>query len=342
MQTETTRSLLMAGHIRRPGTWLRRLSAGALLALLGAGLNGAVAAQNTATPLVTAPSAAPLTVCMAEDNPPLSYRAGKEARGFDVMLAQALAEQLKRPLKLLWFESEYEKETSLTIEVNALLSSGLCSLASGFQLYAPDLGAPKAVSSRTPDYPGAKPKKLRPYVRLGSLVASEPYQASPLTLVQGPSVNAGNTAITQLADLKSARIGVTAGTLAGNALLMYRNGMLRNQVMSVSMREDTLALLESGKFDFAFVPINKFDAYRLSHPQSKLQSTGYLYPFRFNLGFVALEKDRDMIASVNQLLERAKRDGSMERWAEASHTSYVVPQEPALQPAFNLSRLRSE
>ena len=85
-------------------------------------------------PVSGASATLPLTVCVAENNPPLSYQAGGEARGLDVRVAQAIADELERPLKLIPFESKYESDSSLSQEVNALLSSGVCELASGFPL----------------------------------------------------------------------------------------------------------------------------------------------------------------------------------------------------------------
>ena len=96
-----------------------------------------------------ATGAEPLPVCMEESNAPVSQRRGPAAGGFDVLLAQALAERLGRPLAIRWFESKYEKEASLALAVNALLSSGVCALVAGYPLYAPQLGAPQAARSPT-------------------------------------------------------------------------------------------------------------------------------------------------------------------------------------------------
>ena len=58
-----------------------------------------------------ADSPAPLKVCMADDNAPLSYRVNGEPRGLDVALAQAIASEAGRPLRVMFFESEYEPES---------------------------------------------------------------------------------------------------------------------------------------------------------------------------------------------------------------------------------------
>ena len=86
----------------------------------------AATALALAALLLGAPaSAVPLTVCMAADNPPLSWQAGGTARGLDVRIAAALAQAVGRELVVLHFDTSYEKESALTNEVNALLSAGL-------------------------------------------------------------------------------------------------------------------------------------------------------------------------------------------------------------------------
>ena len=49
----------------------------------------------------TAHAAEPLTVCMSEDNAPLSYRTKGPVVGFDVLLARAIASDLGRELRVV-------------------------------------------------------------------------------------------------------------------------------------------------------------------------------------------------------------------------------------------------
>ena len=74
----------------------------ALAVLLGA---GCACAADTPT----------LTVCMAENNPPLSYRVAGDSRGLDVRVAEAIAAELQRALKVVPFESKYEHESTLAV-----------------------------------------------------------------------------------------------------------------------------------------------------------------------------------------------------------------------------------
>ena len=85
----------------------------------------------------------PLKVCLDEDLPPLSaHHRGKPDSGFDVALAQAIAERLGRPLKIQWFESKLDEDSSPALEANALLSDGRCALVGGYALTTDSLKAP--------------------------------------------------------------------------------------------------------------------------------------------------------------------------------------------------------
>ena len=53
----------------------------------------------------------PLKVCLDEALPPLSvHQRGKPDSGFDVALAQAVADRLGRPLVIQWFESKLDED----------------------------------------------------------------------------------------------------------------------------------------------------------------------------------------------------------------------------------------
>ncbi len=279
-----------------------------------------------------------LTVCMAEDNPPLSYRAGSDNRGLDVRVAGAIAAELKRTLEVVPFESKYERESTLAQEVNALLSSGVCDMASGFALLAGDLGAPARPTARVPDYPGAKRRPQRPWVPLGTLVATRPYHAMAMSLVVRDAARQGAT----LANPGDARIGVVTGTLAGTAVSLYRNGSLRSQIVSLAQNQDILEQLEAERFDAALVPLDRFDAWRLAHPASPLRRTAYVHPLRINIGFVALRESADLISAADRVIDRAAASGELQRWSEQTGTTWVAPAEPAIGAAFGLADLVRE
>lgn len=277
-----------------------------------------------------------LRVCMAEGNAPLSHRAAKEPRGLDVAIAQATAAEAGRSLQVVFFESEYERETTLAQEVNAMLSSGVCELASGYALFAADLGAPSRPRARTPDHEGAKPRRQRPFVDLGKLAATRAYYASALGVVtRDPSLR-----VETLADLQGMRVGAISGTLAGSALAMYRNGLLLKGLVTLSQREDLLAALEHGRFDATLTPLNRYDAYRLAHPGTTLARAAFVHPLRFNLGFVGLESEPEILAMADRVIARALSSGELERWAMAAGATWVPPANPDINPPFGFGSLR--
>ncbi len=282
-----------------------------------------------------AAAAEPLTVCMAENNPPLSYTAGSELRGLDVRVAQAVAAELGRPLKLVPFESKYEAESTLSHEVNALLSSGVCELSSGFPLLAGELGAASRPTSRVPDHPGAKRRPQRPWVPLGTLVPSRAYHAVALGLLVRDAARESVT----LAQPGDARIGVVAGTMAGTAVSLYRNGKLRPQLVSLSQQQDALEELDGGRIDATLAPLDRYDAWRLAHAGTLLRRAAYVHPLRINIGFVGRAESTAALAAANRVIERALAGGDLQRWSEAAGTSWVAPAETNVGRAIGLPDL---
>src|SRR5258708_14663550 len=125
-----------------------------------------------------------LKVCLDEDLPPLSaHRRGAPDSGFDVALAQALAAKLGRPLKIQWFESKLDEDSSPALESNALLSDGRCSLVGSYALTEDSLVVPGVKTAKLPDFDGATIADRRGRrVPLGILTPSQPYLYSPLTI----------------------------------------------------------------------------------------------------------------------------------------------------------------
>lgn len=299
---------------------IRRL--GSLAACLAAGAAGAE----------------PLTVCMAQDNAPLSYQVAGQARGLDMLIARAIADELKRELKTVLFESEYDAGKPLSHQVNAMLSSGVCDLASGFPLIANDLGAPSRPTARVPDYPGALRPPQRPWVPLGTLVPSRAYHAVAMGLVVRDAVRETAT----LADAGDARIGVTAGTMSGTVVTLYRNGKLRQQLVSVSQNEDALDQLSAGRFDATLVSLDRFDAWRLTHPGSPLRRAAYVHPLRINIGYVARSDAQDVLAAANRVITGALANGDLQRWSTAAGSTWIAPTEPEVSGPIGLAQLMQE
>lgn len=296
-------------------------------------LGGVGSAWAQASPAAVS---SPLVVCMSEDNAPQSWVGpDRQVRGFEVLISEAVAAELGRPLRVVPFESKYEKDSSLTHEVNALLSSGVCDLVSGFPLIRSDLGPPTRDVFKTPDYPGAKRKPQRPWVALGTLAASEPYQSTTFSVVlarEGRSVKT-------LADLRGVKTGVVTGTLAGTAMVMYRNGLLRPDMVTLTQREDRWAALGSDRIEALVTQTAAFDAYRLQQPGTPFVASGFQHSTGLNLGFVALQEQQPLLQAANRVIGAALQDGRMGQWAQAAGLSWLPPSKPAVMEQFSLEAL---
>lgn len=300
-------------------------SAGVCAPLWAANGNGQAAARGATPP--------PLKVCVSEDNAPLSDLRRGQVHGFDTRLAQAVAQNLGRPLHLVPFEPEVEKEAMLTHEVNALLSAGVCELASGFPLLRSDLGPPSRSRFKPPDHPGAKPPRERAFVALGTLVPSLPYQGSALVVVQRPEASGPAQ---RLGDLRGRRVAAPAGTLEGTLVAMYGAGTLSATMVSMGQREDVWTALSQGRVDAILVPTTALDTHRLRQPQSNLVA-GMRRELGINLGFVALASDQPLLDEVNRVIERATASGELQEWAKQSGLTWIPPTQPAVADSLNLS-----
>ena len=294
---------------------------------------------------VFAQAPAPLVVCMADDNLPLSRVEKGEAQGLDLRIAQAVATQLGRPLKVQAFESEYEGDSQLTHEVNAMLSLGLCDAASGFPLLSADLGAPSRPTARLPGYPGGKrSKRERLFVPLGSLVASRAYSAAALGVV----LRDPGQPLASLTELGERRLGVLSGTLAGSVAQMWHNGALRARLVSLSQNEDMLGLMSkepkdaadsAPKFDAAMMPLALFDGWKLRHPGSSLTAAQWRRPIGVNFGFVTLSGATEVRAAIDAVVGRSLADGQMARWAAEEGMSWLPPIAPDVGPGPTIGDL---
>jgi ABC-type amino acid transport substrate-binding protein len=281
-------------------------------------------------------SAEPLRVCVSENSPPQSHVHKGKASGFDVRLAQAVADAAGRELQIVPFETEFEKESTLSHEINALLSSGQCDLASGFPLLRIDLGPASRPSARVPGHPGAKRKRDRPFIPLGELVASAPYQANTMGVVQTPQ----QPQVNSLMDLKGRKVGAVTGTLAGTLVSVYRQGALRSQMVTLSQRENPWAALETGRIDSLLMPTATYDAYKLRNAATPWVLAALRRPIGLNLGFVALAATpKELLDVTNQVITQALSDGRMQQWAQQEGLSWLPPTQPAVSDGPSLQSL---
>jgi len=294
--------------------------------------------------LVAAGSTAPvrgeevLVVCLDANVPPWSMYDGAKGGGFDSAVADAIAKRVGRKLALQWFETKPDPDDSTTLAANALLSDHRCRLVGGYPLVESALGKPGMKSARMPDFVGALPTDRGRAIELGTLVPSRAYHFAALTVVLGPAVSAR---ITDLASLEGVKLGVEGGTLADAILMLFGDGRLVDQITHVVPgRGELLPRLEKGEYDATLVELRRFDAYRATHPETKLTGSGYHFPIGFNIGFVGLSTDRDLIDQVDQAIGEMLESGELPALARTARVTYLPPRQPNVSPEVTLTDLR--
>ncbi|MCK1737884.1 transporter substrate-binding domain-containing protein [Bradyrhizobium sp. 138] len=272
----------------------------------------------------------PLRVCLDEDRPPLSmHHRGKPDAGFDVLLAQAIAERLGRTLTIQWFESKLDEDSSPQLEANALLSDGRCSLIGGYALTQDSLVVPGMKTARLPDFAGAKRDDRRRRVALGVLAPSQPYVYSPMTVVLGPK--ASGRKIGDIGDLTGLRLVIESGSLGDAILMTFDKGRLIGSITHlVPGRDDLLGALQRGDHDATLIDLARFDAHRAAHPDNALAASGYYYPIGANRGYVGLASDGALIEAVNKALSALAAEGKIAEFGRQAGLTYLPPREPAI------------
>jgi ABC-type amino acid transport substrate-binding protein len=276
----------------------------------------------------------PLKICLDENLPPLSARhKGTPDTGFDVALAQAVADRLGRPLLIQWFESKLDEDSSPALEANALLSDGRCALVGGYALTRDSLVVPGVPTAKLPAFEGATRADRTRRVPLGRLTPSQPYIYSPLTIVLGPKATETmrDRRIAGVGDLAGLRIGIESGTLADAILMTFGQGRLIDDITHlVPGRQDLLGSLERGDVDATLLDLRRFDAYRASHPDTRLAASGYYYPIGANRGYVGLASNAGLLDAVNKALSELQAEGALARFGQATGLTYLPPREPAI------------
>jgi ABC-type amino acid transport substrate-binding protein len=272
----------------------------------------------------------PLKVCLDEDRPPFSsHQRGKAGTGFDVTLAQGIADRLGRPLKIQWFESKLDEDSSPQLEANALLSDGRCYLLGGYALTRDSLVVPGVKTARLPDFEGATRDDRRRRVELGVLTPSQAYVYSPLTVVLGPK--ASGRKINDIGDLSGLRLAIESGSLGDAILMSFEKGRLIDNITHlVPGRDNLLGALDRGDYDATLLDLARFDAYRAAHRDTGLTASGWYYPIGANRGYVALASEPALLAAVNKALADLQAEGKIADFAGQVGLTYLPPREPAI------------
>jgi ABC-type amino acid transport substrate-binding protein len=149
--------------------------------------------------------------------------------------------------------------------------------------------------------------------------------------------------VERLSDVKGLRIGNVAGTLSSALLLMYRNGMLKGDLVSMPQRgESVFQLMQAGKLDVGLVAAGLYDAWKLEHPESPFVLTDYRRPLGINLGFAAVPQGAEALRAANRAIERALENGDLARWAAEEGVSWTKPTAPDVSRAPALHELAAD
>src|SRR5262245_18227441 len=245
-------------------------------------LTGGVLLVDPAALLAQVDNAKPLSVCLEANSGLYSFKRGAQQGGFDVLVAEAVAARLGRRLSIVWFETEHDKENNPVWETNALLSGGVCDLVGGYAFFRAALGASGQPSSTLPAYDGHHPPARRSVLTLGTLLARRPYHFAPFTIVLGPGVR--DHRVERLSDLADLRLGSEVSTLASAILVSYQSGLLVRQIVHTTALSDLWRRIEAGECDATLIELHRFDAYRATHPETRLRATTYRHAIGFNMG----------------------------------------------------------
>jgi ABC-type amino acid transport substrate-binding protein len=280
-----------------------------------------------------------LSVCLDQAAPPFSFKAGARTGGFDLALAQAIADRLGRGLSVQWFETEDqpEKGKDTKTAVAALLADRRCDLAGAFPLLTESLAGVPDLEARLPRYQGRSIADRRRAVVLGALLGSTPYIYSAPAVVLAPGF-AGKT-VASLADLDGLRIGVEQSSFPDLILTVYQNGRLRARLVHIVPGRGLLERLEAGEYDAVLVDVHRFDGYRNERPNTALRLSGFLHPIGFNLGFVGLAREPELMRSVDAVIGELQQSGALEAMARKAGLTYLPPREPAVRTGPTLTDL---
>ena len=281
-----------------------------------------------------------LSVCLQQNDPPLSQRAGDKPSGFDLALSEIVAERLGRQLRIQWFVSRDDPDASLARDANALLSDGRCDLVAEYPLTESTLQSPRFSSTMLPPFDGAKPNDRRRWVKTGDLLATRPYRLDALAVVL--SAREANRKIRTLGDLDGMKIGVQLATLSDAIAMRYGDGRLRENVVHVPDARNLFGKLQDGELDAAVVDLRAFDAWQLGHGTSHLALSSYRHSLGFNMGFVGLASNKALIDRVDTVLADLQAQDAIAPLAAKAGLTFIPAANPPVRPDVRPTALNGD
>jgi len=140
-------------------------------------------------------------------------------------------------------------------------------------------------------------------------------------------------------------IGSQDGTLADAILMMHSHRRLTRQTMHFTPGKELehggglLDHVERNDVDATLTELNRYDAYKMAHPDSKIVLSGYFYSIGFNVGFVGLKRDQALLDQVSKVISNMLAKNEMAPIAAAEHLSWVAPRDPEVRGSVSLGDL---
>ncbi len=279
-----------------------------------------------------------LTVCLNKDNAPFSQKKDGKESGYDLMVAQAVAKQLGKPLEVKWYEKERRSRGPVSVKASVLINAGVCQLIGGYPLLQSSLDRPGAGESATlPPVDGIPAENRKQSIKGSQLFHSQPYHFAGVTPVLGARVT--QQKLESLDELKPYKIGNRPAAIGDLIAMAYKQGLLVKNIVHVDIQSEPLDALSKGEFDVTIIEAHRFDSYRADNPQTTLRASGMVLPVGFNLGFVTTEEHAELLKAVSAAVDALAKSGEMEKTARAAGITYIAPQQPAVHTGLGLEKI---
>ena len=286
---------------------------------------------------------------MAAGNAPLSHELQGQARGLDVRIAEAAAAQLGRPLRVVFFDTEYEKESSLGHEVNALLSSGVCARRpAAFPWWPPTWAhpagpAPARPTTQAPN--GAASGPSSPWASWWPAGRTSRPRWAWCVVRRRPAHPPPEDSLQSLAGKPDMMLGVTTGTLAGTVAMTWRFGALRNRLVTVGQRDDLArppgrvpTRASSGRW--CLWRCLMAGAWRTRRPGWRPANGDG--PSVSTWALVTLKVQSEVRRALDLVISDGLADGRLQRWATEEGLSWSAPAAPDVGHGPSLASLAAD
>jgi hypothetical protein len=123
--------------------------------------------------------------------------------------------------------------------------------------------------------------------------------------------------------------------------MLFGDGRFVDQITHVVPgRGELLPRLEKGEYGATLVELRRFDAYRAKHPGTNLTPSGYYSLIGFNMGFVGLSTDGDLMKQIDRAIADMLENKEFPALARAAGVTYLPPRQPNVSRDVTITDLR--